>query len=110
MDYLGFFNEKSYESSIDHTAPDTYNGVDGYTPMAAYLGQEGYGLKLELRAGSQHCQNGTPQFLQRVLERARQVTAAPSCCVWIVAMMPSRTSRWLKPTTSKTHRSPRLTM
>ena len=32
----------------------TYNGVDGYAPMAAYLGQEGYGLELELRAGSQH--------------------------------------------------------
>jgi hypothetical protein len=34
----------------------TYKGEDGYAPMAAYLGQEGYCLELELREGSQHCQ------------------------------------------------------
>jgi len=51
--------------------------MDGYAPMAVYLGQEGYCLELELRAGSQHCQKGTPAFLQRVLEQARRVTAAP---------------------------------
>lgn len=55
----------------------TDKGMDGYAPMAASLGQEGYCLELELRAGSQYCQNGTPAFLQRVLERARRVTDAP---------------------------------
>jgi hypothetical protein len=55
----------------------TYKGEDGYAPMAAYLGQEGYCLELELREGSQHCQKGTPEFLQRVLGRARQLTATP---------------------------------
>jgi hypothetical protein len=53
----------------------TYKGMDGYAPMAAYLGQEGYCLEFELRVGSQHCQKGTPQFLQRVIGRARQLTA-----------------------------------
>ncbi len=55
----------------------TYKGEDGYAPMAGYLGQEGYCLELELRPGSQHCQKGTPEFLQRVLGRARQLTDAP---------------------------------
>lgn len=55
----------------------TYKGCDGYAPMAAYLGREGYALEFELRAGSQHCQRGTPEFLGRVLPRARRVTNKP---------------------------------
>jgi hypothetical protein len=31
--------------------------------MAAYQGQEGYCLELELREGSQHCWKGTQEFL-----------------------------------------------
>ncbi len=55
----------------------TYKGEDGYAPMAGYLGQEGYCLELQLRPGSQHCQKGTPEFLERVLGRARQLTTTP---------------------------------
>lgn len=55
----------------------TYKGHDGYAPMAAYLGREGYCLKFELREGKQHCQRGTPEFLARVLGRARKLTEAP---------------------------------
>ncbi len=55
----------------------TYKGEDGFAPMAAYLGQEGYYLELELREGKQHCQRNTPAFLKRVLRRARQLTEAP---------------------------------
>jgi len=55
----------------------TYQGLDGYAPMVAYLGREGYGLEWKLRAGRQPCQNGTPAFLKRVLERARQLTDEP---------------------------------
>eukprot|EP01030_Chromulinospumella_sphaerica_P013751 gene13751-13534_t len=32
----------------------TYAGVDGYCPLAAYLGTEGYCLELALRPGTQH--------------------------------------------------------
>jgi hypothetical protein len=49
----------------------TYQGMDGYQPIFAYLGKEGYMLDCELRPGSQHCQNGTAEFiegLQRQLE------------------------------------------
>lgn len=55
----------------------TYKGDDGFAPMAAYLGQEGYCLEWELRAGSQHCQKDTPALLERVLTRARRLTALP---------------------------------
>ena len=72
-DVTPFDNSQSKKEGVSRT----YKGEDGYAPMAAYLGQEGYCLELELRAGSQHCQKGTPAFLQRVLGRARQLTAAP---------------------------------
>jgi hypothetical protein len=34
----------------------TYKGADGYAPIAAYLGREGWCLELELREGKQHSQ------------------------------------------------------
>jgi len=51
----------------------TYKGHDGYNPMAAYFGLEGWCLELELRPGSQHGQNGFIPFLNRVLYRARRL-------------------------------------
>ena len=72
-DVTPFDNSQTKKEGVSRT----YKGVDGYAPMAAYLGQEGYCLELELRAGNQHCQKGTPEFLQRVLERARRLTTAP---------------------------------
>jgi hypothetical protein len=54
----------------------TYQGVDGYTPIAAYLGNEGWCLALELRPGSQHSALETHFFLERVLPRARELAPA----------------------------------
>jgi hypothetical protein len=51
----------------------TYKGHDGYAPMGAYLGQEGWCLELELRPGSQHAQNDFVPFLHRVLYRAQRL-------------------------------------
>ena len=45
----------------------TYKKHDGYAPAFAYLGQEGYLLHCELRPGDQHCQKGTPEFLERAI-------------------------------------------
>jgi len=53
----------------------TYKKLDGYAPNFAYLGLEGYLIHCELRPGSQHCQDGTPDFLDRTIELARQVTS-----------------------------------
>jgi hypothetical protein len=52
----------------------TYHNTDGYAPIAAYLGQEGWCLEIELRPGSQHSQKGFIPFLERVLHKARMVT------------------------------------
>jgi len=53
----------------------TYQGVDGYTPIAAYLGNEGWCVALELRPGSQHSALETHYFLERVLPRAQALVA-----------------------------------
>jgi len=52
-----------------------YNGKDGYAPMAAYLGKEGWCLELELREGSQHSQDGFIAFLDRIIEKAWGLTS-----------------------------------
>jgi len=72
-DVTPFDNSNSRKEGVSRT----YKGHDGYAPMAAYLGSEGYCLEMELREGSQHCQKGTPAFLARVLRQARRVTNAP---------------------------------
>lgn len=54
----------------------TYKLRAGYAPVFAYLGQEGYLVHCELRPGDQHCQKGTPEFLERAVALARRVTAA----------------------------------
>jgi hypothetical protein len=52
----------------------TYKKFDGYAPMLAYIGAEGYLLNAELREGKQHCQEGTPEFLRQTIKLARKVT------------------------------------
>lgn len=54
----------------------TYKEVDGYAPIFAYLGEEGYLVHCQLRAGKQHCQDGTPQFLDEALNYAESITRA----------------------------------
>lgn len=54
----------------------TYKEVDGYAPIFAYLGEEGYLVHCQLREGKQHCQDGTPQFLGEALGYAEQITRA----------------------------------
>lgn len=55
----------------------TYQGVDGYTPSASYLGTHGYCLELALRAGVQHSALDTQHNLERVLPMAAKLTALP---------------------------------
>jgi hypothetical protein len=52
----------------------TYKGYSGYAPIAAYLGLEGWCLEVELRPGSQHCQEGFTDYIKRVLAKARVLT------------------------------------
>ncbi len=55
----------------------TYQKVDGYTPIAAYLGNEGWYLGLELRPGKQHTMKESNAFLERVLPRAQGLNEQP---------------------------------
>ncbi|WP_028590201.1 hypothetical protein [Paenibacillus massiliensis] len=55
----------------------TYKKVDGYAPSFAYLGQEGYGINVNLREGSTHVQKEADTFLLHSLELARRATDQP---------------------------------
>ena len=55
----------------------TYKQVDGYSPIFAYLGEEGYLVNLALREGRQHCQKGTAEFLKESIGLARGIVQAP---------------------------------
>lgn len=68
-----FDNSKSKKQGVSRT----YKDCDGYAPIFAYLGREGYQVNLELREGSQHCQKNTPQFIKETLDYARKITSAP---------------------------------
>jgi Transposase DDE domain group 1 len=54
----------------------TYAGVDGYCPLAAYLGSHGYCLELALRPGVQHSAAETDFNLERVIPMAQRLSAA----------------------------------
>lgn len=71
-DVSPFDNSNTRKEHVSYT----YKGMDGYAPNFAYLGQEGYMINCELRPGSQHCQCGTPAFLDETLELARRITQA----------------------------------
>jgi len=73
IDVTPFDNSNSHKEAVSRT----YKGFDGYAPIMAYIGREGYLVDVELRPGKQHCQNQTPAFLRETLRLARQLTAAP---------------------------------
>jgi hypothetical protein len=73
VDTVPFDNSNSKKEGVSRT----YKGYDGYTPILAYIGAEGYALGGELRNGSQHSQKGTPVFLKKTIKSARKVTDAP---------------------------------
>jgi hypothetical protein len=54
----------------------TYAGVDGYCPLAAYLGSHGFCLDLALRPGVQHSVKHTDDDLRRIVPLAQRLSAA----------------------------------
>ena len=73
MDVTPFDNSKTFKEGVSRT----YKGFDGYAPMMAYIGTEGFLVDTELREGKQHSQKGTPAFLRQTLALAHQLTAKP---------------------------------
>ena len=70
LDVFPMDNSRTKKEGVSYT----YKGHDGYAPMAAYLGQEGWCLACELREGSWHSQKEFLQVLERVVPRARKLT------------------------------------
>ena len=70
IDVFPMDNSKTKKEGVGYT----YKGFDGYAPLAAYLGEEGWCLACELRPGSQHGQKEFVYFLERVVPRARRLT------------------------------------
>lgn len=73
IDISPFIDEKCSKEGVSKI----YKCKDGYAPIFAYIGTEGYLLACELREGKQHCQKNTPAFLTEVLRLAWQVTDKP---------------------------------
>lgn len=73
MDVTPMDNSKSSKEGVSRT----YKGFDGYAPMMAYLGTEGFLVDAELREGKQHSQRHTPEFLKETLALAHQMTDQP---------------------------------
>lgn len=73
IDVTPFDNSKTSKEGVSRT----YKGYDGYAPMMAYIGTEGFLVNCELREGKQHCQKHTPEFLKETLQLCHQLTDAP---------------------------------
>jgi hypothetical protein len=73
IDVTPFDNSKSKKEGVSRT----YKGYDGYAPIMAYIGTEGYLINTELREGKQHCQCNTPSFLKETIALCRQLTDDP---------------------------------
>ena len=54
----------------------TYAGVDGFCPLAVYLGSHGFCLDLVLRPGTQHSAKHTDDDLRRIVPLAQRLSAA----------------------------------
>ena len=68
-------NSKTSKEGVSRT----YKGFDGYAPIMAYIGDEGFLVNTELREGKQHSQKGTPDFLRETLRLAHQMTEQDCC-------------------------------
>jgi hypothetical protein len=69
IDVSPFDNSKTQKEGVSRT----YKEVDGFAPIFAYIGREGYMLNVELREGKQHSQKGAPQFLQETLSSLKKL-------------------------------------
>ena len=59
IDVTPMDNSKTNKEGVSRT----YKGFDGYAPIMAYIGAEGFLVNAELREGKQHCQAETPSYL-----------------------------------------------
>ena len=72
IDVSPFDNSDTKKQGVSRT----YKGVDGYAPIFAYLGAEGYLVNAELREGSQHSQKGATAFIDQSIDSAQSIVTA----------------------------------
>lgn len=72
IDVSPFDNSKTKKEGVSRT----YKGDDGFAPILAYIGREGYQVNVEFREGSQHSQKNTPAFLRETIGYAKIITEA----------------------------------
>jgi hypothetical protein len=77
IDVSPFDNSGSSKQGVSWT----YKKHDGYAPIFAYIGSEGHMLDCELRPGSQHCQNGTPEFIRQCVETIGELGLNGKCLI-----------------------------
>lgn len=65
-------NSGARKAGVTHT----YQGFDGHTPIAGYLGNECCNIGLELRPGSQHPASETDSFYKRLFSRVERLVQA----------------------------------
>ena len=70
IDVSPFDNSRTKKEGVSRT----YKDVDGYAPIFAYLGREGYQVNVEFREGSQHSQKDAPAFLRESIRYAKMIT------------------------------------
>ena len=70
IDVSPFDNSKTKKEGVSRT----YKGTDGFAPILAYIGREGYQVNVEFREGSQHSQKDTPAFLRETIGYAKTIT------------------------------------
>ncbi|NQT14434.1 MAG: IS1380 family transposase [Planctomycetes bacterium] len=74
-DVSPFDNSKSSKEGVGRT----YKGMDGYAPLFAYVGTEGWLLDLELRPGVQHSQKEAPEFFEGCVAKLRDLGLLDRC-------------------------------
>jgi hypothetical protein len=70
IDVIPLDNSNSKKEGVSRI----YNGTDGYAPILACVGTEGYILREELRPGYRHGQKGTAEFLRCAIKDAKTLT------------------------------------
>ncbi len=75
IDVSPFDNSGSKKEGVSFT----YKKHDGYAPIFAYVGSEGYLLNCDLRPGAQHSQKEAPGFLRQCIAFLRELGVLEDC-------------------------------
>lgn len=65
------------DTKKEGVTPTYKRNVYGYAPIMAYMGEEGYLVNAELRAGKAHSQCDKGQFIADSIDYAKRITSRP---------------------------------